>query len=129
MHINLQNDVYVFIDHNLFEGLSSKYSRWACGYGKHSYDIYSVVLPISTQDLQLFPSLQLITLLNYPVFVKDVKDIICLEEFGWCIFVNLNTVQKEVICSHLSESVSQCCPTLLLLFSVRESVPWSSIPL
>ena len=40
-------------------------------YQEHAVDVDSIVLPIFTQDLLLFTSMQMASLLNYPVFVKD----------------------------------------------------------
>ena len=52
-------------------------------YKEHGYDLHSVVLPMVTEDLLLFPVIMLVCLMNYPVFVKDVANAICIVEFGW----------------------------------------------
>ena len=67
-------------------------------YEEHGVDVDSIVLPIFTQDLLLFTSVQMISSLNYPVFVKDLRGAICIAEFGWKIFVLLSSILKIQLC-------------------------------
>ena len=61
------------------------------------FDIDCIVLPIHTKELFKFPSLQMASLVNYPVFAKDVKGT-CICDFGWCIFAVISKKQKAQIC-------------------------------
>ena len=63
-------------------------------YQEHAVNVDSIVLPIFTQDLLLFTSVQMLSLLNYLVFVKDLRGAICIAEFGWRIFVLLSSILK-----------------------------------
>ena len=61
-------------------------------------DLDSCIVPMKTSELEtLFPSLQMATLVNHPVFIKDLKDVICVAEFGYKLFItriNLKTKAK-----------------------------------
>ena len=70
---------------------------------EHAVDVNSIVLPIFTQDLLLFTSVQMISLLNYPVFVKDLRGAICIAEFSWRIFVLLSSILKVRLCRAIIE--------------------------
>ena len=67
-------------------------------YQERAVDVDSIVLPIFTQDFLLFTSVQMVSLLNYPVFVKDTRGAICIAEFGWRIFVLLSSILKVRLC-------------------------------
>ena len=59
---------------------------------------------MATEDLLLFPSIQLVCLLNYPVFIKDAKIAICIGEFGWRLFAFMNSDTKKRISLAISEN-------------------------
>ena len=73
-------------------------------YKEHGYNLYSVVLPMVTEDLLLFPVIMLVCLMNYPVFVKDVANAICIVEFGWRLFALMNSAIKKCLCMAISQS-------------------------
>ena len=48
---------------------------------------FSCIVPMKTGELErLFPSLQMATLVNHPVFITDLQDVICAIEFGYKLF-------------------------------------------
>ena len=39
----------------------------------------------------VFPRHQMASMVNHPVFVKDLKNVVCVCEFGWRVFGNMPT--------------------------------------
>ena len=72
-------------------------------YQEHDHDVDSVVLPVAIEDLLLFPAITLVCLMNYPVFVKDVANAICIVEFGYRLFALMNSNIKKCLCKAISE--------------------------
>ena len=51
-----------------------------------------------------FPAMQLVSLVNHPVLVKDAYQRVCIAEFGYRLFVNISTSQKIALCTEISNS-------------------------
>ena len=41
-------------------------------------------------------------ILNFPVFIKGIKDSVCVGQIGWQIFARITNAQKHRICQYLS---------------------------
>ena len=53
----------------------------------YAADLDSCIISIETGELiRLFPSLQMASLVDHPVFIKDLKDVVCVAEFGYKIW-------------------------------------------
>ena len=62
----------------------------------------SVIQPLLTTELmEVFPSHQMVSLVNHPVFVKGLNNVVCICEFGWRIFGNITKQQKILFCRSL----------------------------
>ena len=48
--------------------------------------------------------MQLVSLVNHPVLVKDAYQRVCIAEFGYRLFVNISTSQKIALCTEISNS-------------------------
>ena len=70
---------------------------------EHDYDIDSIVLPVAIEDLMLFPAITLVCLMNYPVFVKDVANAVCIAKFGYRLFALMNSSIKKRLCKAISK--------------------------
>ena len=72
-------------------------------YQELEHGVDSIVLPVAIQELILFPALTLVCLMNYPVFVKDVANAICIAEFGYRLFAVMNSNIKKRLCKAISD--------------------------
>ena len=61
----------------------------------HPWDVDSIVLPISPNELEKMPSFLICELANSPQLVKDVSGACCLARMGFRFFANI-TQQKKV---------------------------------
>lgn len=68
-------------------------------------DLECLILPMETRELfRMFPSWQMVSLVNYPIFVKRLQGVMCAGDFGYKIMVNRVTdQQKSNIAKHLHE--------------------------
>ena len=80
---------------------SSEYDEnW---YEEQNHDIDSVAIPVNTTELFNFPAMQLVTLLNHPVLVKDAHHQLCIAHFGYRVyFINVNEDQKRALYTAIS---------------------------
>ena len=54
----------------------------------YTADLDSCSIPMTTMELiRLFPSMQMASLVNYPVPIKDLKEMVCVADFGYKIFI------------------------------------------
>ena len=59
-------------------------------------DLDCCILPMKTKQLmRLSPSLQMASLVSYPVFVKGLEDNICAAKFGYKIMINRVTPEQK----------------------------------
>lgn len=75
-----------------------------CSYEEKGHDVDSIVLTVRTTKLYHFPAMQLVSLVNHPVLVKDAYQRVCIAEFGYRLFVNISTSQKIALCTEISNS-------------------------
>ena len=62
----------------------------------YAADLDCCILPIKTKELiRLFPSLQMASLVSYPVFVKGLENTIRAAEFGYRIMINRVTDEQK----------------------------------
>ena len=65
-----------------------------------AHDVDCCIIPIRVSELlKHFPSIQMVSLLNYPVYVKNLENQTCVGEFGWRLFANVSYTQ--MICERL----------------------------
>ena len=62
-----------------------------------AHDVDCCIIPIRiSESLKHFPSIQMVSLLNYPVYVKNLENQTCVGEFGWRLFANVSYTQKMI---------------------------------
>ena len=71
-------------------------------YEEQNHDVDSVTIPVNTTELFNFPTMQLVTLLNHPVLVKDAHHQLCIAHFGHRLFINVNEDQKRTLHTAIS---------------------------
>ena len=82
-------------------------------------DLDSCIVPMKTSELEtLFPSLQMATLVNHPVFIKDLKDVICVAEFGCNTGITVGSCYCGIMqcCMYYVGSLSQYYATHIVAY-------------
>ena len=84
------------------EDVSEEDENW---YEEQNHDVDSVVIPVNTTELFNFPAMQLVTLVNHPVLVKDAHHQLCIAHFGYRLFVDVTEDQKRALCAEISRAL------------------------
>lgn len=71
-------------------------------YEEQNHDVDSVAIPVNMTELFNFPAMQLVTLLNHPVLVKDARHQLCIAHFGYRLFINVKEDQKRALYTAIS---------------------------
>ena len=59
-------------------------------------DVDCIVLPMEVSELlNNFPSWQMACLVNYPVFIKGLHEVICVADFGYKLLINMVTSEQK----------------------------------
>ena len=59
-------------------------------------DVDCIVLPMEVSELlNNFPSWQMACLINYPVFIKGLHEVICVADFGYKVLINMVTSEQK----------------------------------
>lgn len=70
---------------------------------EQQHDVDSIALTVTTTELFQFLAIQLVSLVNHPVLVKDAYQRVCIAEFGYRLFVNISTCQKQALCDEINK--------------------------
>ena len=65
-------------------------------------DVDCIVLSMEVSELlNNFPSWQMSCLINYPVFIKGLHEVICVADFGYKVLINMVTSEQKNIVKRL----------------------------